>query len=96
MLSILILCPSRLIVRVKAALTQSLLIKTMKIRFNSAVSDEKKDNEVDANTKKDNEVVHEQSKVGMINNLMSTDLEQLTDARYYFSYRPSPFHCSNH
>lgn len=70
--------------RIKAALTQSLLIKTMKIRFTTAPS-EKKEKSVDANTKKDNEIVHEQSKVGMINNLMSTDLEQLTDARYYFS-----------
>lgn len=75
--------------RVKAALTQSLLMKTMKIRFTT--SGEKKEGPADANTKKDKkEIVHEQSKVGMINNLMSTDLEQLTDARYSPTAHP-PF-----
>ncbi|KAF8443446.1 hypothetical protein BGX38DRAFT_1095677, partial [Terfezia claveryi] len=79
---------TRLIVRVKAALTQSLLLKTMKISFTSAVSNKKEDastavrDESKEGTKKAF-TSPEHSKVGMINNLMSTDLEQLTEARYF-------------
>lgn len=80
---------TRLIVRVKAALTQSLLLKTMKISFTSAASNKKDD----ASTAVGDESKEgtgkaftspEHSKVGMINNLMSTDLEQLTEARDFF------------
>ena len=71
----------------KAALTQSLLEKTLKIRF---VSDSaKKEGKGDA-LKKDEAnkkaEAPEKSKVGMINNLMSTDLDQLSQARYAFIY----------
>lgn len=77
--------------RVKAALTQSLLLKTMKIRFISAASNKKGDVSTAAGgkSKKDTEkdlTPPEHSKVGMINNLMSTDLEQLTEARYLHIY----------
>lgn len=73
---------TRLIVRVKAALTQSLLLKTMKIRFTSAASNRKEDDSK-GDTKKAL-TSPEHSKVGMINNLMSTDLDQLTEARDFF------------
>lgn len=77
--------------RVKAALTQSLLLKTMKIRFTSAAPSKKEDastavgDESKESTKKSH-TPPEHSKVGMINNLMSTDLEQLTEARYLHVY----------
>jgi len=75
-------------VRVKAAYTQSLLKKTLRIRFNT---DSKKDNEKDKEPepkkgakpeKKKAEI--QQSKVGMIYNLMSSDLEALVNARDFF------------
>lgn len=76
--------------RVKAALTQSLLLKTMKIRFTSAASNKKEDASTvgdgsKESTKKDF-TSPEHSKVGMINNLMSTDLEQITETRYLHVY----------
>lgn len=58
----------------------------MRIRLTATASPEdKKDtletgNQSKKDAKKDSPVL-EKSKVGMINNLMSTDLEQLTDAR---------------
>lgn len=69
----------RLAIRVKAALTQSLLEKTLKIRF---VSDSATKEGKENGMKKDGGP--EKSKVGMINNLMSTDLDQLAEARYDF------------
>ena len=77
--------------RVKAALTQSLLLKTMKIRFTSAASNKSEDaptavvgGSKEGMKKASTPPAH--SKVGMINNLMSTDLEQLTEARYLHVY----------
>lgn len=83
---------TRLVVRVKAAFTQSLLQKTLKTRF---VYDSPKDQKTDPNAPKDPKdddpkkakdaaPAPNQSKVGMINNLMSTDLDQLTNAREFF------------
>ncbi|KAF8476090.1 hypothetical protein BDZ91DRAFT_689962 [Kalaharituber pfeilii] len=77
---------TRLIVRVKAALTQSLLLKTLKIRFTAGTANK---NGIDATGRskehdKTDAPDHQQTKVGMINNLMSTDLEQMTDARDFF------------
>ena len=82
----------RLIVRVKAALTQSLLIKTLKIRFTAATKKKKSGDATTTDTSAAGDVKPEGkldadeglSKVGKINNLMSTDLEQLTDARYVY------------
>lgn len=64
---------TRLIVRMKAAFTQALLDKTLKIRF---TTDEKV---VGADGKEESK-----SKVGMINNLMGSDLAMIADARYAF------------
>ncbi|KAA8907557.1 P-loop containing nucleoside triphosphate hydrolase protein [Sphaerosporella brunnea] len=66
---------TRLIIRIKAAFTQALLEKTLKIRF---TSDEK-----DAE-KAGNQPSSMGSKVGRINNMMSSDLQQLADAREFF------------
>ena len=62
---------TRLIVRMKSALTQAILQKTLKIRFTND------DKVVSADGKEE-----AKSKVGMINNLMSSDLEVIADARY--------------
>lgn len=77
---------TRLIIRVKAAFTQSLLEKTLKIRFTQdSIKDEKdpKDPKT-TSVKGDKKAPPSQSKVGMINNLMSTDLDTLTNAREFF------------
>ncbi|PWW78291.1 P-loop containing nucleoside triphosphate hydrolase protein [Tuber magnatum] len=77
---------NRVGIRVKAALTQSLLEKTLKIRFTAdSVSKEEKQGtaEIDKG-KKDKakpEEDHQKSRVGRINNLMSSDLSQLSSAR---------------
>jgi hypothetical protein len=70
----------RLIIRIKAAFTQALLQKTLKIRF----SNDSKNETGSADTGKEQSKVSEagQSKVGMIMNLCSTDLQQVADARY--------------
>jgi len=73
-------------VRVKAALTQSLLDKTLKIRFtaDSVSKEEKRGVTKKGKGKKDkdeSEEDHEKSRVGRINNLMSSDLAQLSSAR---------------
>src|SRR5947207_14518273 len=77
----------RLIVRVKAAFTQSLLLKTLRIRFNAEMtkaddvtSKDAKDGKVKGKPKAEEK--YGQSKVGKINNLFSSDLETLVNARY--------------
>jgi hypothetical protein len=67
---------TRLIIRLKAAFTQALLQKTLKIRF---TTDDKEAG------KAGNQPSTRGSKVGRINNMMSSDLQQLADARYVFS-----------
>jgi len=67
---------TRLIIRIKAAFTQALLVKTLKIRF---TSDEKQQTE-----KGGSQPSATGSKVGRINNMMSSDLQQLADAREFF------------
>lgn len=64
---------TRLIVRLKAAFTQALLQKTLKIRFTT-------DDKMPASGEK-GQPAETRSKVGMINNLMSSDLTQVSDAR---------------
>jgi hypothetical protein len=63
---------SRLIIRFKAAFTQALLQKTLKVRFTSDEKDAEKAGNQPSKTG---------SKVGRINNMMSSDLQQLADAR---------------
>lgn len=76
----------RLVIRVKAAFTQSLLEKTLKIRFTQDSGKDEKDpkDPKAAAVKGDKKMPPNQSKVGMINNLMSTDLDTLTNAREFF------------
>lgn len=75
---------TRLVVRVKAAFTQSLLRKTLKTRFvYDSPKDQKDDPKNSVEGKKDAPPPN-QSKVGMINNLMSTDIDQLNGAREFF------------
>ncbi|RPA89809.1 hypothetical protein L873DRAFT_1831877 [Choiromyces venosus 120613-1] len=86
---------NRVGVRVKAALTQSLLEKTLKIRFtaDSVSKEETQGAPKKVKGKKDKdepEEDHKKSKVGRINNLMSSDLAQLSSARcllliYFYS-----------
>ncbi|ODQ52786.1 hypothetical protein SAICODRAFT_80947 [Saitoella complicata NRRL Y-17804] len=64
---------TRLLVRVKSALTQELYQKTLRIRF--AFSEE----EAEAATTEQGK-----SKVGTINNLMSSDIETITNTRDFF------------
>lgn len=73
-------------VRVKAALTQSLLDKTLKIRFTAdSVSKEEKRGVAKKGKGKEDEAEseedHKKSRVGRINNLLSSDLAQLSSAR---------------
>lgn len=88
---------TRLVVRVKAAFIQGLLRKTLKTRFvydspkdqgsgSSSSGDDAKDSKVGREGGKtaENASPTNQSKVGMINNLMSTDIDQLTNAREFF------------
>ncbi|KAG0635925.1 hypothetical protein HOY80DRAFT_892204 [Tuber brumale] len=83
---------NRVGIRVKAALTQSLLEKTLKIRF---TADSVSKQEKQGATKKDRgkkgeaetEEDHKKSRVGRINNLMSSDLAELSSAR---SVSPCP------
>ena len=72
-------------VRVKAALTQSLLDKTLKIRFTAdSVSKEEKrgvaKKDKGKKDKAESEEDPKESRVGRINNLMSSDLAQLSSA----------------
>lgn len=68
---------TRVIIRVKGAFTQALLQKTLVLRL---------ENEENAGVKgkgvKGEAEAPKKSRVGMINNLMSSDLMTLTDARY--------------
>lgn len=77
---------TRLIVRVRAAYTQSLLTKTLRIRFNSEPS--KPDGKTESNVKEEKNDKEkpevQQTKVGLIYNLMSSDLETLVNARDLF------------
>jgi hypothetical protein len=71
---------TRLIIRVKGAFTQALLQKTLLLRIQNeenAVGEKGKD----AKDAKDSSAAPKKSRVGMINNLMSSDLMTLTDAR---------------
>ncbi|RPB16599.1 hypothetical protein P167DRAFT_500063 [Morchella conica CCBAS932] len=74
---------TRLVIRVKAAFTQSLLEKTLKIRFTQDSGKDEKDPK-DPKAAAVKKTPPNQSKVGMINNLMSTDLDTLTNAREFF------------
>lgn len=76
---------TRLVVRVKAAFTQSLLKKTLKTRFVYDSPKDQKDDVKDGGGEGKKEIPPpNQSKVGMINNLMSTDIDQLNGAREFF------------
>lgn len=75
---------TRLIVRAKAAFTQSLLKKTLKTRFVYDSPKDQTDDVKDGGKGKKENLPPNQSKVGMINNLMSTDIDQLTGAREFF------------
>lgn len=67
-----------MIIRVKGAFTQALLQKTLLLRLQD------EENAADAKTEKDAAGAPKKSRVGMINNLMSSDLMTLTDAREIF------------
>lgn len=67
----------------KAAFTQNILEKTLRIRFSHENNEKSEKDKKDAKPSKEdeNKRASDKSKVGMINNLMSTDLDQLTNAR---------------
>lgn len=69
----------RLNIHVKAALTQSILQKTLNIRITDFEAVKKDDKDT---TKKDEKKDRVQPAAGKINNLMSMDVAQLIDARY--------------